>query len=235
MYVYAIVLALSVAVPLIRSFETRHIHFIGKFRFLLPAMLLTSIVFIPWDVYFTHKGIWGFNNEYLLGLKLWGLPIEEVLFFFVIPFICLFSYEVLNYFIKQELPGKVVRSLNWGFLALLAVMAIVFRHETYTLWVAVFTFFLLALVGPGLKPLWMARFYLMFFVVLVPFILVNGVLTGAFFDKTVVWYNADAITGLRIITIPIEDVIYAFGLLLMNTAIYEYFRKRAGLSPWSES
>lgn len=235
MYVYAIVLALSVAVPILRSFETTHIHFIGKFRFLLPAMLLTSAIFIPWDVYFTHAGIWGFNDEYLLGLKLWGLPIEEVLFFFVIPYICLFSYEVLNYFVKPAIPGSAVTILNWLILILLVVLAIIFRHETYTLWVAVFTFFLLALVGPGLKPSWMARFYLMFFVILVPFILVNGVLTGGFFDKTVVWYNASDIVGLRIVTIPIEDVIYAFGLLLMNTSLYEYFRKRAGLSPWSES
>ena len=59
---------------------------------------------------------------------------------------------------------------------------------------------------------------------MIPFVIVNGALTGMF-DQMVVWYNSDHIIGLRLITIPIEDSIYALQLILFNLITYKFFVK----------
>lgn len=235
MYTYILVLVFSMAVPVIRSFERKHIHFAGKFQYLFPAMLITGAIFVTWDVFFTRWAIWGFTDEYVLGLYIFGLPVEEWLFFIVIPYVCLFSYEVLNYFIRKDVFGPVSAGISWVLLALFCYLVIQFSEQTYTLWVALFDIALLALVGLAWRPVWMGRFYLMFLVITVPFLLVNGVLTGSFIGHTVVWYNPSEIMENRILTIPAEDLFYALGMLLMTTSLYEWFRKRAGKSPWSEA
>lgn len=235
MYTYILVLLFSVAVPVLRSFEKTHIHFAGKFRFLLPAILLTSAVFIPWDVHFTHLEVWGFTDEYVMGWYIFGLPIEEWLFFLIIPYVCLFTYEVLNYFIRKDLFKPISAGITFVLIAFFSFLIIQYTDNLYTLWVSVFNVVLLAFVGLAWKPVWLGRFYLMFLVIVVPFLLVNGILTGSFFDRTIVWYNDDRIIDHRILTIPMEDLFYAFGMLLMTTALYEWFRLRAGKSPWSKS
>lgn len=235
MYTYILVLLFSAVVPIARSFEKTHIHFAGKFRFLLPAMLITSAVFVAWDVMFTKWGVWGFNDDYVMGLYMFGLPIEEWLFFLVIPYVCLFSYEVLNYFVKRDFFGPLAIWLSIAMIALMCWLAIAFSDRLYPLWIGVFNIVLLAVVGLAWRPVWLGRFYFMFFVILVPFLLVNGILTGSFLDRIIVWYNPAENLNIRILTIPIEDAFYAFGMLLMTTALYELLRKKSGKSPWLES
>lgn len=234
MFTYALVLLFSIAVPVIRSFEKTHIHFIGKMRFFLPATAITAALFIVWDVLFTKWGVWGFTDQFLIGLKILGLPIEEWLFFIVIPYVCLFSYEVLNYFIKKDLLIRAVPWINWTLLGILSLLLILHTDPLHTLWSLFFAILCIALIGVAMRPVWMGRFYLMFAVIIIPFILVNGILTGSFIDHMVVWYNPEEIIGWRILTIPLEDMVYAFGMLLMVTALYEFFRERAGQSPWSK-
>jgi lycopene cyclase domain-containing protein len=235
MFTYLLVHLFSVFIPVIRSFEKTHIYFAGKFRFLFPATVITAVVFIAWDVLFTQWGVWGFSHEYTMNVRLLGLPVEEWLFFFTIPYVCLFTYEVLNYFIKPDLLGRAAQWISWALLVLFSMLLIVHHELMYTRWVLLFNVFALILVGIALRPKWLGRFYLMFAVIIIPFLLVNGVLTGSFFDRVVVWYSSDFITEFRILTIPIEDLFYAFGMLLMVTALYEFFRKRAGKSLWSVS
>jgi lycopene cyclase domain-containing protein len=63
----------------------------------------------------------------------------------------------------------------------------------------------------------MGWFYLAYFVSLVPFLIVNGILTSL----PVVWYNNAHNLGIRLYTIPIEDTMYSLLLLLMNVWLYE--------------
>tara|TARA_B100000131_G_C17814041_1_gene490900 strand:- start:281 stop:481 length:201 start_codon:yes stop_codon:yes gene_type:complete len=56
---------------------------------------------------------------------------------------------------------------------------------------------------------------------MVPFILVNGALTGLFFKQVVVWYEPSEILGVFLLTIPIEDIVYAYQLILTNLIIYK--------------
>ena len=95
---------LSISVPLIVSFD-RRLKFYRNWKYLFPAMLATMWVFIPWDVYKTASGVWGFNPDHLQGIYIFNLPIEEWLFFIAIPYACLFTYHSFEYLIKKDYLG----------------------------------------------------------------------------------------------------------------------------------
>jgi lycopene cyclase domain-containing protein len=61
---------------------------------------------------------------------------------------------------------------------------------------------------------------------LIPFFIVNGVLTGSWIDNQVVWYNDAENLGIRMGTIPVEDSIYAYSMILMNLYYFEYLCSR---------
>lgn len=72
----------------------------------------------------------------------------------------------------------------------------------------------------------MGRFYFTYLIILIPFFIVNGALTGLFTPEPVVWYDDSQNLGIRLGTIPIEDSVYGLLLLLMNTTIYEALHRR---------
>ncbi len=74
----------------------------------------------------------------------------------------------------------------------------------------------------------MGRFYVAFAAILIPFLIVNGVLTGLFLEEPVMWYNDKENLGIRLGTIPVENVFYGLLLLTMNVSIYEWLKARAG-------
>ena len=69
------------------------------------------------------------------------------------------------------------------------------------------------------------KFYITFLVILIPFFIVNGILTGSFIQNEVVWYNNAENLGIRLFTIPIEDSFYAFSMLFSNLILIEKFKK----------
>lgn len=75
------------------------------------------------------------------------------------------------------------------------------------------------------KPVWLGRFYLAYAVCLIPFFLVNGILTGTGITEEIVWYNNAENLGIRMGTIPFEDTFYGLLLILGTTYWYERFGK----------
>ena len=65
-----------------------------------------------------------------------------------------------------------------------------------------------------------------FLVIMFPFFLVNGILTGMFTSEPVVWYNDVEHLQIRIATIPVEDVGYAFSMLFCNLMIFEALKTK---------
>ena len=76
-----------------------------------PRAVLTTLgpviaVFAGWDLVAVHRGYWWFSPCYILGLRLAGLPVEEWLFFAVIPVCALLTYEVLGRGAPRRWPRR---------------------------------------------------------------------------------------------------------------------------------
>ncbi|MBK6346309.1 MAG: lycopene cyclase domain-containing protein [Bacteroidales bacterium] len=217
---------LSISVPLLVSFD-RRLKFHRNWKFLFPAMLATMVVFIPWDVYKTDSGVWGFNPDYLQGYYIINLPVEEWLFFIAIPYACLFTYHSFGYLIKKDYLGPYAKAITAALILILLIVAVLNPMRTYT-----FVTFLAAAVFLTLhlfvfRADYLGRFYVMYLATLVPFFIVNGALTGSFTPEPVVWYDNSRNLGIRMGTIPVEDSVYGLLLLLMNTTVYEWLRSRS--------
>jgi lycopene cyclase domain-containing protein len=218
-YTYFLILAASLAGPLALSFDKK-VAFYKNWKYLFPAMVIPALFYIVWDVYFTSNGVWNFNGEYITGIKLYNLPIEEVLFFFIVPYCCVFIYACIrSYFPKLE--NKKNADLFLKVLSvLLLVTGIFYFDKSYTGWTFIFT-------GAFIVILYFFRnffnsfdavsFLITYVICLIPFLIVNGFLTAI----PVVQYNDAVNLGIRIYTIPFEDVFYGMLLILMNIVIYE--------------
>jgi lycopene cyclase domain-containing protein len=220
-YTYLLINFLTIIFPVALSFDKR-VAFYKSWKYLWQGMLITGLVFLFWDVLFTVYGVWSFNPNYIVGIKFVGLPLEEILFFLTVPFSCIFIYACLNYYVKWQMSNAVARQLSNVMIGL----SVALLAANYTRLYTVVTFGLLAILLVILvyviKAEWLGRFYLAFLVSLLPFYIVNGILTSL----PVVLYNNAQNMGVRVYTIPFEDHFYSMALLMMNVAFLEYFKKR---------
>jgi lycopene cyclase domain-containing protein len=220
-FLYALLLGFTLFFPLVRSFEPRLAYF-RKWRYLWPGNLAIGLVFIAWDAWFTRVGVWGFNDTYLTGARLWGLPWEEWMFFAIVPFSCVFIFEAHNYYVRREWPAWLTRALTATLAMVFLVVGIAYWQHLYTATTFLLCFFfqLFLLLFPRNLPI--GRFYAAYLLSLLPFLLVNGALTGAFTEEPVVFYNPDEYLGIRILTIPLDDAVYGYLLLMSNYYWYAW-------------
>ena len=223
-YTYFLILGASLAGPLALSFD-KNVGFYKRWKYLFPAMVLPAILYIAWDSYFTAKGVWSFNENYITGNYLFGLPVEEVLFFFVVPYCCVFIYACIRaYFPLLKDNKKADFSLVLLGVVLLAI-GLVTLDKYYTSWTAILNFICISsiyLFRRFFKGFDATSFLLSYVICLVPFLVVNGFLTAI----PVVLYNDAENLAVRIYTIPVEDVFYGMLLVLMNIVLYEKFQAR---------
>ncbi|MEO1436631.1 MAG: lycopene cyclase domain-containing protein, partial [Bacteroidota bacterium] len=179
----------TISGPLILSFDKK-VAFWRSWKYVLPSILLTMLVFIPWDIVFTQVGVWGFNPAYYFEPgKLLGLPPGDWLFFITVPYACIFIYECLLAYVKKDVLKPVEPLLSYGFILFCSIAAVLFWGNLYTSTTCLLTAALLAVHVWIWKTPWLSRFYLAYFVSLFPFFLVNGMLTGGFTKNPVVLYN----------------------------------------------
>ena len=231
-YLYLILNIFTISFPLVRSFENR-VQYAKNWYALFPAILATGIFFLVWDHWFTIIGVWEFNPRYLIGVYFFELPLEEWLFFLTVPFACIFIYEVLNYFVKKDVFAPVVKPLTIVLILLFLVIGLSNLDKWYTSVNFIVAAFTLAIHYFLFKGKYLGRFYLTYLVSLIPFLIVNGILTGSFIDEQVVKYNDLENLSIRIFTIPIEDTVYSMTLLLMNISIYEKIKSKKTIHPTS--
>lgn len=219
-YNYLLINVLCVIFPLILSFDKK-VAFYKHWKYLFPSMLIVGTFFVLWDMLFTATGVWSFNEKYVLGYYIFNLPIEEVLFFITVPYACAFIYEVLNAYIQRNLLGCGLR-ISIVFMVLCLVTCVIYYDRIYTIVNAGICFCIILYARFIYKIKNMGRFYLAYLVSLVPFLLVNGIITGL----PIVVYNDNENMGIRIFTIPIEDAFYCLSLLLGTILLMDYFRNR---------
>jgi len=211
----------SFLVPFLFSFHPR-LQFYKKWKSLGLGILVMMAVFIPWDIIFTVNGFWGFNPAYISGIDFLGLPLEEWLFFICIPYACLFThYALLTLFPKLSFSRLTIEATQVTLLCAMVIALWYYYDRWYTLVNFSYAIILLGLVYNYKRHL-LQLFYPTYLVVLIPFFIVNGILTGTGIEGQVVWYNNAENLGIRMLTIPVEDVIYNLGMLLTVFSITEW-------------
>ncbi len=225
MWLYLILNIASFIVPFLYSFEKR-MYYASRWRAVLGAITITAIFFIIWDIIFTKLGVWWFNPRYHSGLHIYNLPLEECLFFFCIPYASIFLHFVIRHFFpKLQLSKAVVSIITFFALAILALVALTHLDRLYTS-VNFSICFAVLIATYFLKPYILQLFYITYLAILVPFAIVNGILTGSFIDEPVVYYNNAENLGIRLGTIPVEDTAYAFGMILMSLLWIEFIENK---------
>lgn len=97
---YLTILILSLIIPFLASFWPP-LHFYRNSKSLIISIFLIALMFGAWDILATARGHWTFNPNGVGRLRIFNLPLEEVLFFIVIPFCCIFTWEAMNYIKKR--------------------------------------------------------------------------------------------------------------------------------------
>jgi lycopene cyclase domain-containing protein len=229
-FTYLALLVFSIAYPFAQSFEHR-ISLWKKWKNMIPSILITAIFFLAWDIYFTKIGVWSFNARYTLPFRLAGMPLEEWLFFCVVPYCCFFVYFIMDYYVPLK-PNPKIETLISAFICLFfMVAAFIYIDKWYTSVACICSGILLSYLSFVRRINYLLKFWMGYLVCLIPFLIVNGILT----EWPVVEYNDSENSGYRIAisglaNIPVEDLVYNFLLLLMNISLYEYFSSREQLN-----
>jgi len=221
-YTYLLVDFFCILFPLVFSFHPK-IKFYKQIAYFIVPCALTALFFVVWDILFTRVGVWSFNTSYVCGVYLAGLPVEEYLFFICIPYASVFTWYCVSSFLDLASALQKAVICSWVLVTLLSIAGLLHLQQHYTS----VTFLLLGLTIALVvikMPYLLPSFYVSYLIILLPFFLSNGILTGSLIKEPVVRYNSNDNLGIRLITIPLEDMFYGMLLILMNVAGFEISR-----------
>ncbi len=224
-YTYFLILAASLIGPLFLSFDKK-VAFYTKWKYVFAAMVFPAMFYIIWDSYFTYKGIWSFNEKYNIGFYIYNLPIEEILFFIVVPYCCVFIYECIRCYFPNVKGNKQADLFLKILAVVLFIAGIIFYKKQYSSYTFVLNAIFIFVVYKNktyFKTFDATSFLLAYAICLIPFLLVNGFLTAL----PVVIYNHSQNFNIRIYTIPFEDAFYGMLLIFINIALYEKFKNQS--------
>lgn len=239
---YGCVDILCLLFPFLFSFQKR-MPFYKSFKSLALGILCMMAVFIPWDIFFTINGIWGFNERYINGFHLVYLPVEEWLFFICIPFASVFTFESIRHFFPHQPLEKFAHAISIAYMLVALFLFFSFFGHWYTMSTTMFTFILLALHTFYLRTPYMGWFHLSWWILLVPFFASNGILTGIEFYRypfinttpgsvqdMMVWYNNNHNMGIRLWSVPLDDFFYGMSMILLTITVYDRHKRRLTMS-----
>lgn len=224
-YTYLAINFFTIIVCFLFSFHPK-IKFHKHFKAFIMASSLVAVFFIVWDVWFTKMGVWWFNDRYLIGIRLFGLPVEELMFFICIPFSCIFTYFCLDKFFKLDWKSEFEKIFSIASILILLCLSVYFREKIYpfvTFLTTAISIFVLYFI---LKIKWIGKASFVYLVLMPGFLSVNGILTGSGLDSPIVNYNPEKIIGFRIFTIPIEDTVYGYEMILWNLYFFYRFKTK---------
>ncbi len=195
----------------------------NNFKYMVPAIFFSFIVYLMWSNRFAEIGIWSFNPDYLMGINLWSLPLEEWLFLIVVSFVTIVVYDRVKMRFPTVQNPNLFLAISLILLTFFALAAFFTRQKLYPF----FTFFLLSVyfgytIFRNRFKKHYAEFYITYLIVIIPIFIVKTILTAL----PVLSYNNSGFLDVLIFTVPVEDFAYYFLLILMNITIFEYLNER---------
>ena len=131
MSLYGWIILLSFAGPFALSFDKK-VAFFKDWSFVVLAAICVAIPFLIWDEFFTQWGVWGFNPRYLFKVYLGHLPLEEVLFFFVIPYNFIFLLRVIQAYFPNRNVAKLPQLFAFLFIFSSVLWVLLYAKNYYT-------------------------------------------------------------------------------------------------------
>lgn len=190
--------------------------FFKNIKSALISLAVPIMPFLVWDSIVTDKH-WFFNDLYITGIKLFKLPIEEILFFITVPYACIFTWEMLN----RHTAGpnfKFSKKIYLSPFVLIPIGLLFYLYgKEYT--GLVFISMSIAVIYDRLLSanLFLHKNFINYLILISLFTLIfNGFLTW----RPVVTYDEIYQLNFRILTIPIEDFFYGMSLLFISTSTY---------------
>lgn len=104
-YHYLLLLGACVLITLPLEFLLRARVYRRPLRLLL-AMLPMLVVFVAWDILGIVRGHWTYSERFTTGIMLGIMPLEELLFFIVVPICGLLTYEGVGYVLRRMRERK---------------------------------------------------------------------------------------------------------------------------------
>ncbi len=105
-YLLALLACLAVTLPLELALGARVYR---RPRLLAATLLPVLAIFLTSDFIATRRGDWTFTARYLLGPRPLGLPLEEWLFFLVVPVCAVLTYEAVGRVGRRRSPTRTPR------------------------------------------------------------------------------------------------------------------------------
>ena len=223
-YTYLLINFFTIIICFIASFE-KGIQFNKYFGAFLLASTIVAIPFISWDIWFTSSGVWWFNTDYTIDIIIAGLPIEEWLFFFCIPFSCVFTYYCLDKFFDLSWANAFNNVIVFVGIIVCVLIALLHHEKIYTFVTAVTTTLTLIYLHFIAKKERIGQASFVYSVLMLGFFPVNGLLTGTVLESPIVNYNSEEILNIRVLTIPIEDALYGYSQFLLVIYFFKMFQK----------
>jgi lycopene cyclase domain-containing protein len=83
------------------------VHVLRRWRRLLLAVLPVAALFLAWDLAAVAVGHWSFDAGQTIGLWLpGGLPVEELLFFLVVPLCSVLGFEAVRSVLRRPVGDE---------------------------------------------------------------------------------------------------------------------------------
>jgi lycopene cyclase domain-containing protein len=200
----------------------RRFYFLDRLNQVFLSIVIIAVPYILWDALVTDSH-WMFNERFILGITIAGLPIEEILFFITVPFACLFTWEMITRILPDVRTNAGLFAQRISYILPVLGLWLILTGRQYTGLVLIFLTLAVSIdkiVGTGL--IYQRRFYLYLLIIIVFTLLFNGYLTW----RPVVLYGEAYQLGFRIFTIPIEDFGYGLSFLFLCTILYEKFKSK---------
>ena len=168
---------ITIAGPLALSFDKK-VAFYKNWKQFSLAMLTTSTIYIVWDIWFTKINVWLFNPQFLYGKWFANLPLEEYIFFIIIPYACLFIYACLKAYLPNFSFNKALKPIVISLMAICLIAIAINPSHLYTTITFGFLFITLTVLLLTRHTAHLSHIILAWIIALLPMSYVNGVLTS---------------------------------------------------------
>ncbi len=216
---YLLIDIIILLIPVLGSFYPRA-PFRKEWKWALPAIAATTVGCYILDTQLSRADAFHFNENYIIGYCLFGIPIEHVISYFTMGYAAVFIY----YWIKFIIPGTQLKYSSRIICGLLTMVSVIIALANYDRWLALSSFLGLATLTASFflkKPYWLGQFIFTSISCAVLLIIVAGSLQFCGLDSGLIQYNQSEVVGQWVVNIPIDVLAWYTVVLGAMIGLYE--------------